>query len=53
MGLDLPIYIDEALQSIEPPTIDPIKSTYQFYLICIVLPIPRSRSIIALDLNLV
>jgi hypothetical protein len=27
-----PLYIDEGLRSIEAPTIDPIKSTYCFYL---------------------
>jgi hypothetical protein len=41
------LYIAEGL------TIDSIKSTYQFYLNCIVLPIPGSRSNLALDLDLV
>jgi hypothetical protein len=27
-----PPYIDEEVHSIEPPTIDPIKSTYHFYI---------------------
>jgi hypothetical protein len=30
------------------PTIDPIKSIYQIYLICIVFPFIRSRSNLAL-----
>jgi hypothetical protein len=53
MGPDLPLYIDEGLRPIEPPTIDTIKSTYQFYLICIVLLIPMSRSNLALGLDLI
>jgi hypothetical protein len=48
-----PLYIDEGIRPIEHPAIDPIKSTYQFYLICIVLPISRSRSNLALGLDLV
>jgi hypothetical protein len=46
-----PLYIDEGLWPIEPPTIDQIKSIYQFYLF--VLPIARSRSNLALGLDLV
>jgi hypothetical protein len=37
-----PLNIDEGLRPIESPTVDLIKSIYQFYLIYIVLPIPRS-----------
>jgi hypothetical protein len=46
----LSLYIDEGLRPIEPPTIDQIKSIYQFYLF--VLPIPMSRSNLALGLDL-
>jgi hypothetical protein len=35
-----PLYIDEGVRPIEPPTIDPIKLTYQIYLICTILSIP-------------
>jgi hypothetical protein len=45
------LYIDEGLRPIETPTIDRIKSIYQFYLF--VLPIPRSRSNLVLGLDLV
>jgi hypothetical protein len=31
-GSDLPLYIDEGLQPIEPPTIEEIKSISRFYL---------------------
>jgi hypothetical protein len=34
------------------PTIDPIKSTYQFYLFASFLPIAMSRSNLALGLDL-
>jgi hypothetical protein len=32
-GYRSPLYIDEELRLIEPPTIDSINSTYRFYLI--------------------
>jgi hypothetical protein len=38
-GPNLPLYIDEGVWLIEAHTIDSIKSTYQIYLICIVLSI--------------
>jgi hypothetical protein len=46
-----PLYIDEGLRPIKRLTIDQIKSIYQFYLFF--LPIPRSRSNLALRLDLV
>ena len=48
MGLDLPLYINKGVRSIDAHTIDPIKSIYQIYLICIVLSFLRSRSNLAL-----
>jgi hypothetical protein len=53
MGPGLPLYIDEGIRPIEQPAIDPIKSTYQLYLISIVLPISRSMSNLDLGLDLV
>jgi hypothetical protein len=52
-GPNLSLYIDKGLRPIEPPTIDTIKSIYQFYVICIVLSILRSRSNLTLGLNLI
>jgi hypothetical protein len=37
MGPDLPIYIVEGLRPTKALTIDPLKSIYQFYLICFIL----------------
>jgi hypothetical protein len=44
-GFTPPLYIDEGLQL--------HTSTYIFYLICIALPIPKSKSNLALGLDLV
>jgi hypothetical protein len=46
------LYIDEGLTADSTLIIDSIKSTYQFYLICIVLSIHRSRSNLVLGLDL-
>jgi hypothetical protein len=51
MGLDLPLYIGEGLRPIEPP--QSIKSNLFISFYHFVLPIPRSRSNLALGLDIV